>query len=399
MGILKAVLGLMDTENYSYGDLYNEMNIQTGGMSVVSNIYTNCHDIDKQKVTLEVKAKVLYENLDKAFSLATEIMTGTEFADEKRLLEIMEELNSKNQAAVMSAGHSFAMGRAMSYQSRSAAISEVISGMDFNRLVERQAYHFEEEKQTLIESLTELAKCIFRPENLMVDYTATEDGYEKLPALVKELKKKLYTCPVETGTFEPEISVKNEGFTSSSQVQYVGRAGNYRKKGLQPTGALKVLKVMMGYDYLWVNVRVKGGAYGCMSGFGKTGDSYFVSYRDPNLTKTIDVYEKAADFIANFQADERTMTQFVIGAVSDMDVPMNPSAKGTFSLGAYLTELSDEAIQKDRDEVLSANAEDIRKLSAYIKAFMEDECLCVIGNEDKIKESVDLFKKVEPLFR
>ena len=124
-----------------------------------------------------------------------------------------------------------------------------------------------------------------------------------------------------------------------------------------------------------------------------------MSYRDPNLAKTIEVYEKAADFIANFQADERTMTQFVIGAVSDMDVPMNPSAKGTFSLGAYLTELSDEAIQKDRDEVLSANAEDIRKLSAYIKAFMDDECLCVIGNEDKIKECAQLFKKVEPLFR
>ena len=141
----------------------------------------------------------------------------------------------------------------------------------------------------------------------------------------------------------------------------------------------------MGYEYLWVNVRVKGGSYGCMSGFGKTGDSYFVSYRDPNLEKTIEVYEKAADFIANFQADERTMTQFVIGAVSDMDVPMNPSAKGTFSLGAYLTELSDEAIQKERDEVLSANAEDLRKLSAYIKAVMEDECLCVIEMRIKLR--------------
>jgi len=399
LGILKAVLGLMDTENYSYGDLYNEMNIQTGGMSVVSNIYTNNQDISKQKVTLEVKAKVLYENLDKAFALATEIMTGTKFADEKRLREIMEELNSKNQAAVMSAGHSFAMGRAMSYQSKSAAISEVIGGMDFNRFVEKIAYHFEEEKETLIECLTELTKCIFRPENLMVDYTATEDGYEKLPKLVEELKEKLYNCPVETGTFEPEISVKNEGFTSSSQVQYVGRAGNYRKKGLEPTGSLKVLKVMMGYEYLWVNVRVKGGAYGCMSGFGKTGDSYFVSYRDPNLAKTVDVYEKAADFIANFQADERTMTQFVIGAVSDMDVPMNPAAKGTYSLGAYLTDLSNEAIQKERDELLATSAEDIRRLSVYIKAFMEDDCFCVIGNEEKIKESADMFKKVEPLFR
>lgn len=398
IGILKAVLGLMDTEHYGYGDLYNEMNIQTGGMAIVSNIYSNYKDTDSQKVTLEVKAKVLYENLDKAFALAEEIIMGTGFRDEKRLLEIMAELNSKNQAAVMSAGHSFAMGRAMSYQSKSAAISEILSGMDFNRLVEKIAYHFEEEKQGLMEKLEKLSKCIFRPENLMVDYTATEEGCEKLAELVSGLKKNLYTCPVETGNFAPVLSMKNEGFTSSSQVQYVCRAGNYRKKGLQPTGALKVLKVMMGYEYLWVNVRVKGGAYGCMSGFGKTGDSYFVSYRDPNLAKTVDIYEKAADYIEAFEADERTMTQFVIGAISDMDVPMNPAAKGTFSLGAYLTGLTEEDIQRERDELLATSAEDIRSLGAYIRAFMDDNCFCVIGNEEKIKECADMFKKTEPLF-
>ena len=171
------------------------------------------------------------------------------------------------------------------------------------------------------------------------------------------------------------------------------------KKGLKPTGALKVLKVMMGYEYLWVNIRVKGGAYGCMTGLGKTGDSYFVSYRDPNLANTIAVYEKAAEYIENFKADERTMTQFVIGAVSDMDMPMTPAAKGTFSLGAYLTDLSYEEMQEERDELLATNVEDIRGLAGYIRAFMDDDCLCVIGNEDKIKENADLFGKTEPLFR
>lgn len=398
VGILKNVMGLMDTAHYSYGDFYNEMNIQTGGMSVVSNIYTDYQNIDKQKVTLEIKAKVLYENLDKAFALAKEVMLSTKFEDEKRLAEIMAELNSKNQAAVLSAGHSFASGRAMSYKSVSAAYSELLSGMDFNRLVERIAYNFEEEKETLIAALKELAACIFRKENLMVDYTATEEGYEKFPSLVEDLRGTLFTSPVETGTFVPELSVKNEGFMSSSQVQYVCRAGNYRKKGLKPNGSLKVLKVMMGYEYLWINVRVKGGAYGCMSGFGRTGDSYFVSYRDPNLSKTVEIYEKAADFIEHFEADERTMTQFVIGAVSDMDVPMNPAAKGTFSLGAYLTGLSYEEMQKERDELLRTSVEDIRALAAYIRAFMEDDCLCVIGNDEKIKECREMFGTTEALF-
>lgn len=398
VGIFKSVLGLMDTEHYGYGDFYNEMNIKTGGMAVVNNIYTDNQDIDRFKTTLEIKVKVLYENLEHAFLLAQEMLLGTKFKDEKRLSELLDELNSKNQAAVLSAGHSYASGRAMSYQSKQAAVSEILNGIEFNRLTEKLALSFEEEKEALIVKLERLAKCVFRPENLMVDYTAGEDGYERLPGLVKGFKEKLFTCPVETGTFVPALCVKNEGFASSSQVQYVCRAGNYRRKGLQPTGALRVLKVMMGYEYLWLNIRVKGGAYGCMTGFGRTGDSYFVSYRDPNLENTIAVFEKAAEYIENFRADERTMTQFVIGAVSDMDVPMTPATKGTFSLGAYLTGLSYEDMQKERDELLCTQPEDIRALAAYIRAFMEDRCLCVIGNEEKVKESKQLFGHIEPLF-
>lgn len=167
---------------------------------------------------------------------------------------------------------------------------------------------------------------------------------------------------------------------------------------MEYTGALRALKVIMSYDYLWNNVRVKGGAYGCMCNFGKSGDSYFVSYRDPNLKKTIEIFEQAADFVKNFEADEKGMLKFIIGAVSDLDTPMNPAAKGTRSLMAYLTNQSFEDVQKERDELLLVNVEEIRKLAAYIQAFMEDDCLCVVGNEEKILEQKELFQVTENLF-
>lgn len=185
---------------------------------------------------------------------------------------------------------------------------------------------------------------------------------------------------------------------TAGQVQYVCRAGNFIDKGLPYTGALKVLKVMMGYDYLWNQVRVKGGAYGCMCSFYKNGDGYFVSYRDPNLDKTIQVYEQAAEYIKHAKLDERTVTQFIIGAVSELDTPMTPATKGLYSLGGYLTGLSMERVQKERDELLSVTAEEIRELYRYVEAFMEDDCLCVVGNGEKIKESKDLFMNVDQLF-
>ena len=398
IGILKGCLGLLNTEHYQYGDLFNEMNLITGGMAAVSNLYSSVENPDNCIVTLELKTKVFYANLEKAIDMMGEILLTSDFTDAKRLYEILAEGKSRMQAQMMSGGHNVAAGRALSYGSVPGALSEEISGVPFYRLIARLEQNFEEEKEELIEKMQTLAKMIFRKENLMVDFVGEEVAAEKLTAPVETLKEKLYTCPVEKAHYVPGVEKKNEGLMTSGQVQYVCRAGNFRRKGLPYKGTLKVLKVMMGYEYLWVNVRVKGGAYGCMCSFGRSGESYFVSYRDPNLGKTIGIYEKAAETIASYQADERTMTQYIIGAVSDLDVPLTPAAKGLQSLGAYMTGLTVAMLQKERDEVLGATAEDIRELSAYISAFMEEDFLCVVGNANKIKEEKDRFLHLENLF-
>lgn len=398
VGVLKNVLGMVDTENYAYGDLYHETNRKTGGINMVVNTYTNANNLSEYKITFEVKVKVLYENLKDAFRLAEEIMLKSRFDDTQRLYDIIAEVQSRMQASMTSAGHSLAAVRALSYISETAAVSEQISGIPQYRLLEKLESSFEEEKETLAENLQMLIHSIFRPENLMVDYTAGEKEYPGIEELVKELKGALFTMPVEKKKYVPVMEKKNEGYMTSAQVQYVCRAGNFIQQGLTYTGALKVLKVMMGYDYLWNRVRVKGGAYGCMCSFGRSGDSYFVSYRDPNLEKTVEVYEKAADYIASFEADERTITQYIIGAVSELDVPMTPATKGLYSLTGYMTGLSFDRVQKERDELLAVTAETIRGLAGHIRAFMEEDCLCVVGNEEKLKESKKMFGSTEALF-
>ncbi len=391
IGIMKGCLGLLNTEHYSYSDLFNEMNIVTGGMAAVNNVYSRIEDLDDYTVTLELKTKVLYGNLAKAVALMEEVIFTSDFTDTKRLYEILAEGQSRMQSQMMHSGHSVAAGRALSYGSASGVVSEMMGGLPLYRLLSELEGRFEEQKEELVQKLKELSEMIFRPENLMVDFVGTRDGLALLDAPVASLKEKLYTTSVKKGRFVPKAEKRNEGFKTSGQVQYVCRAGNFRKKGLPYKGALKALKVMMGYGYLWENVRVKGGAYGCMCAFGKSGDCYFVSYRDPNLQKTIDVYERAAEAIEQFEADERTMTQYIIGAVSDLDMPMNPAAKGLNSLSAYMTGLTKEIMQKERDELLSAKPEDIRELAEYVRAFMADEYLCVVGNAEKIKGAEELF--------
>ncbi len=398
IGVLKNVLGMVDTKNYAYGDLCHEINIKTGGINLVANTYINSANMPEYKVMLEIKAKALYEKMPEAFRLAEEIALHSKFTDKKRLYDVIAEIQSRMQASMVSAGHSLAALRALSYLSPTAAVAGQLSGIPQYRLLEKLEGRFEEEKEGLVQKLELLVKSIFRPENFMMDYVGEEKGYQGLEELVQSFRGKLFTDPVEKEEFRPVLEKKNEGYLTSAQVQYVCRAGNFIRKGLPYTGALKVLKVMMGYDYLWNRVRVKGGAYGCMCSFGKSGDSYFVSYRDPNLEKTVDVYEKAAEYVEGFEADERTMTQFVIGAISELDVPMTPAAKGLYSLTGYMTKLPFASVQREREELLAATPEDIRGLAGHIRAFMGDDCLCVVGSEEKLKEREGMFGKLEQLF-
>ncbi len=398
VGILKNVLGYVDTENYKYGDLFNEINIFTGGIGSQAVTYVNSKDLTQYRFLYEFKISVLFENTKKAFELLEEILFTSKLEDEKRLSEIISEQKSRLQADMTAAGHSLAAMHAMAYFSETAAIAEELKGIPYYRLLEQLEADFDGQKEALIANLRRLIKIIFRPENMMADYTADEECGEELGELIAHLKGKLYSDNIEYNPFKMDVSIKNEAFTNSSKIQYVCRAGNYRNSQLQYTGALRVLRVIMGYDYLWNNVRVKGGAYGCMSSFGKTGDCYFVSYRDPNLEKTIAIYESAAEYIEKFEADERAMTKFIIGTISDMDIPLNPSAKGSRSLSAYLSNVDFEEIQKERDEVLNADVNEIRMLSKHVKTFMDQNCICVVGNEEKIKENSNLFMSSESLF-
>ena len=161
----------------------------------------------------------------------------------------------------------------------------------------------------------------------------------------------------------------------------MARSGNYRRDGLEYTGALRILKVILSYEYLWTNIRVKGGAYGCMSGFGVTGDSYFVSYRDPNLGKTLEVYEGIGDYVREFTVSPRDMTKYIIGTISELDVPLSPMAKGARSLSAYLSRVTEADFQKERDQILDAGQESIRSLEAHVRAVLGQQNLCVIGGE------------------
>lgn len=395
VGILQSVLGIIDTKHYDYGTLFNEINVNTGGIGTSLELYNDVTNIREKafKATFEIKGKALYGKLPVAFDMMREILMESKLDDGKRIREILAMLKSRLLMKFQSSGHVTAVLRAQSYASPAAKVKDMTNGIAFYETVSYLEEHFEEEKEKLSEKLIDLSKKLFRGDNMMLSYTAAKEGLEDLEAMVEKLKNSLYTqVSEEESRCVIHCEKKNEGFKTASKVQYVAKAGNFIDQGVAYTGALQILKVIMSYDYLWQNIRVKGGAYGCMSNFNRIGEGYFVSYRDPNLKRTLDVYDGVVDYLKNFTVSERDMTKYIIGTMSGIDQPMTPASKGDRSMNLYMNKVSAEMIREERNQILDAGQDDIRALYKVAEAVLRADQMCVIGGEDKIEEEKELFK-------
>lgn len=398
IGLLSAIFGKMDTDNYEYGDLSTEVNINTGGIKFNTNVYgvNDAHDVFKPK--FEISGKCFSDKVPKLFHLCEEMIYHTKFEDKQRLGEVISETKSRLQMNLSSNGHVTAANRAESYFAKSALYREQVSGITYYEHLERWDSKFEEYADEIIKDLNQLVHIVFRPENLIVGVTCEKEALNILDHEMNLFIEKLDHNILSTDEIDMEPEKRNEGFMTSGKIQYVAKSGNFLQEDFHYTGYLRVLQTILSLDYLWHNVRVKGGAYGCMANFKRNGSMYFTSYRDPNLKETLDVFDNVYSYISTFSADEREMRKYVIGTISKLDQPLTPSMKNDKMLSLHFSNISDVHLQKERDEVLSTKPEDIRALAPMIKETLKQGHICVLGNESKVKTHNELFMETKNLF-
>ena len=397
LGFFTNALGLVSTEKYSYTDLANATNIYTGGISTGTASHPDIKDRNNFVFKFEVKLKVLEKNLDKALELMEQMLLTSDFTDTKRLGELVAQIKARLQANLSSSGHLVAAMRSMSSFSRYALYQDELKGIAFYRSICRIEKELSESPKSVSDKLAAIAKKLFARNRMLISFTGNNEAYGNAKPSLEKVIAGFDKMSVVGNQAEVHFNTAKEAFIDASQIQYVAKTGDFICEGYEYTGALRLLRIILSYDYLWINVRVKGGAYGCMNTFLRSGESYFVSYRDPNLSDTLDVYDRIPEYIKSFSPDERDMTKYIIGTFSALDTPMNPEAKGSRSLSAYLEGITYEQIQKERNEILNAQPEDIRRLADLVEAVLKKDSICVIGNENMIKESAGLFENVEKL--
>ena len=395
LGLYKACFNQVSTAAHDYRELYDLGMELTGGMSFSLETVVNYHGGGWRPMA-SVSVKVLHEKLEPALDLLKEILLSSRYDDETRLSEILAETVTGLRQSLIGAGHMSAMRRAMSYADEKALFGEMTGGLDFFRFVSDLEQRFAEEKGTISEKLADAARRICKKNGLIVNVTAEENAYPRIKELAGSFAAG-FPEDAESCFSLPAPSRKNEGIKTSGGVGYVAMAGSFFKAGPY-TGALQILRTALSAGYLWQNVRVLGGAYGCMCRFPMNGDSFLVSYRDPNVRKTKEVFESVPAWLDSLDMPQEAVDGFIISTVGgNLDMPLTPSLKGSSDFRMWLSGVTQADLQKEREEALSCTPETLRSLSPYVKAVLEQNNFCVFGSVNGIDADSDLFLHTEML--
>ena len=394
------ILGLVDTEQTSYEDMTNRVNLNTGGICFDIVNFTQSGKADTMSPYFKVTAKAFARKVPELAGILQEILLTSKYDDKKRILELLQQDRSEIELNMLQSSVQVALARLNSFISKAGAYNE-IGELSLYPLVKKLTDEFEESADDFCAKLAQVGELLFDSQYMVMGVTAEERLYdqfaEDIAPLIAALQQESTGKNAEVQDYVLPVESQQEALLSSSQVQYVAKGANLYKLGYEMTGAYQVLDMLLRYEYFWVKIRVQGGAYGAMTRFNLDGDMMFVSYRDPNLAETIKVFDETADFLRNFEASDREMTKYIIGTMSGVDTPLTPRLLGNNAQRMYFRGITYEERQKRHQQLLHTTVEDIRNLAPAIEACMKENNLCVFGNAGVIKANSELFKKLTPV--
>ncbi|MGM0504455.1 MAG: insulinase family protein [Bacteroidota bacterium] len=393
--LLSQLLGNLNTENYTYGELDNALNIHTGGFYTYVTSYLENYSDDKLSPKFIVSAKATVDKTDKLFELTAEILNNTKLDDIERLKEMMIRHQSQMESRTKNNGVGVATTRLSSYYSNHGMFNELTGGLSYYDFITDLTHNFDAKQDDIVAKLKETAQLLFNKNNVIGGITCSDENYKTYQAEYGKFVSTLSDEEVQANDWTFDLEVKNEGLMSASMVQYVVKGYDYKKLNYAWDGKMRVLNQVMSRDYLQNKIRVMGGAYGGWANFSPAGDAYFASYRDPNLKETFDNYDAAPEFLKDFEADEKEMTRFIIGTISNIDRPTTASQRGSIAINNYFTQKTKAGMEKERNAILNTTAEDIRSYEQMVRDIMEQDIICVFGNDQKIKDHKDLFKETK----
>ncbi|MEI7596821.1 MAG: insulinase family protein [Bacteroidota bacterium] len=383
--LLSELYTMVNTEKYSFGDLNRNMNIHLGNFSTSLTTFIENNDDDKMIPMFLVSSKMMNNKTDKMYEMALEVLLKSNFADTARLKELLTRQQAQIEASFKRNGYQVVARRLPSYYSNEWMFKELTAGLDYYWFISDLVKDFDKNAMQIVETLNKTAKLLFVKDNLISAVTCDKKDLDIFTNGLAGFAKSLSTQKPIYNTWQFNFENKNEGILTASKVQFVQAGYNFKKLGYIWNGNMRVLNQVLSTDYLHTQIRVIGGAYGGFCSFANNGMVSFSSYRDPNLQSTIDAYNGIPAYLNKFEADEKSMTRYIIGTISEMDTPVTLQQKGERAFTYYFNKRTMEAIQKDRTDILSTKSIDIRNYTKMLQDLVDNKGICVYGNTNKIQ--------------
>lgn len=393
--ILSDILGRIDTSERGYEALAKDINMNLGGLS--SDITAISKDGKRDEFTplMIVRAKALHSKLPDLCRLINEVVQKADYSDDQRLTELVQESKAIWDNEAFRRGNSIVSQRVM------AQVSAVGKFRDNGNLGYYQKISELASNPAALpllpEKLAEVARKIFRANNVDIMFVGEEGELEAFENLMKPFVETWDATELSDDALQITRLSGNDGIVTAGKVQYVAQGGNFIDHGFKHVGPMSVLETILRYEYLWIRIRVQGGAYGAFANFYDDGNMIFCSYRDPNLLETLNVYKELPQYLRDFTLTDREMRKYIIGTMSSLDLPMTPALRGPRAMGMYFSGAKLEDKVEFRKQVIACKPEDIVALADVVEPVLNDNHICTMGNEQKIKDAGNVFDNIVSL--
>lgn len=389
---LAILLGLLDTENYDYRQMDIEMMKATAGISMRPKVFIREGSKDDYVPVLVASFAAIGDHSARGFELLQDTMTFTDFSDKARILNVLQRTKFNMSQSYEGAGHRVAISRLRSFYSQAAKYEDVIAGLTFYDHMTDLIENFSTKADAFIEKLREVNGKIWDPRMLTVSLTA--DGVDQSALLdqvnhfIDQAKPADSVEPVNV-QFDLVGNHYHEAIQTNGNVQYVSVGGPVPVEDYN--GRYVVFANILSKDYLHENIRAKGGAYGAGLSLTAAGDVTTYSYRDPNVDKTVAVYQNLPAFLENPGLSQDDLEQLIIGSMTSFHYPLTPASVNNLMVTRHFRGMTKDMVDARLSQALDTKVADLIAFKAQIQTALDADNLVVFGNKQKIEESKQVF--------
>ena len=390
--LLSNLLGDLDTEKYTYGELETEMLRSTGGFGFEAR---NAEHLDTREMDarFSVNSYALMETLPELIELLEEITLKTKFEDIEWIGQQITQMRNNAETSLQSEGVNLALLRARAYFSPTFAYRDYLSGVSFLRFLQDMDEKFAKDPEAVIAELENTYKTIFNRQNLVIGISCEEKDYEEVEKQLSAYLEKVPNEKLENGKFDAKIDAKNEAFATSGDVNYVVVSGDFKEATDELSEIYPLVTNILDNKYLYTELRQKGGAYGAYSFTDNYGNFVAYTFRDPNAKKSVESIQKMGEYLSNLEISQEELDGLIVGYFKAY--PTTAASVASDICYRHLNGLTDEKIIKQNEAVLAATPEDIRAFGETMSKMLEQNYYCVVGKASKVEEEKDFFEAVE----